>query len=70
MATQIWIYPALIAVLGQNRRPSFAEMRSFVRRARREAAAAGGSDVACRGKVRRLIEAALKAPSPQLMADE
>ncbi|WP_280117236.1 hypothetical protein [Sphingobium fuliginis] len=30
MATQIWIYPALIAVLGQNRRPSFAEMRSFV----------------------------------------
>lgn len=49
MATQTWIYPALIAVLGQNRRPSFAEMRNFVRRARREAAASG-SEAACRGR--------------------
>ncbi|KPH67005.1 MULTISPECIES: hypothetical protein [Novosphingobium] len=62
MATQTWIYPALIAVLGQNRRPSFAEMRNFVRRARREAAASG-SEAACRGKVRRLVEAALGAES-------
>ena len=60
IATQIWIYPALIAVLGQNRRPSFAEMRNFVRRARREAAA-GGSNAVCRRKVRRLVEVALRA---------
>ena len=70
MAGQIWIYPALIAVLGQNRRPSFAEMRNFVRRVRHEASGTSVPGAIRRRNVRHLITAALKASASQPIPGE
>jgi hypothetical protein len=62
MAQQIWSYPALIAVLGQQRRLSFGELRTFVKRVRHEAAGTGGPAVMHRCLVRRVVMAALTVP--------
>ena len=63
MMRRVWFYPALIAVLGQERRPSFAEMRNLVSRIRREVAPANSQRSAHRQVVRRLVMAALKSPA-------
>jgi hypothetical protein len=57
---RVWHYPALIAVLGQERKPNFAEMRHLVRRIRREVVAANSQQSARGRVVRRLVIAALK----------
>jgi hypothetical protein len=63
IVSRVWHYPALIAVLGQERKPSFAELRHLVRRIRREMVAAR-SQQRVRGQVvRRLVIAALKSPA-------
>lgn len=59
---QIWTYPALIAVLGQNRRPSFSEMRRLVIRVRLEVGSTDSPVAMRRQMVRDLVIAALKVP--------
>lgn len=70
MARQIWIYPALIAVLGQNRRPSFAEMRNLVSRLRREVSTTSAPGAIRRRNVRHLVTAALKVSASQPIPGE
>ena len=63
IVSRVWHYPALIAVLGQARKPNFGELRYLVRRTRREVVSAS-SDQRARGQVvRRLVIAALKSPA-------
>jgi hypothetical protein len=62
IAQRLWIYPALVSVLGQNRKPSFGEMRYFVRRIRREVIAANPQTNLHRQAVRRLVAVALQRP--------
>jgi|UPI00056CA260 hypothetical protein len=56
---RIWFYPALIAVLGQDRRPSFAEMRNLVKRVRLEMIEPVPRSALRRQHVRRLVKAVL-----------
>ncbi|TXH82435.1 MAG: hypothetical protein E6Q77_06270 [Rhizobium sp.] len=60
MAQQEWSYPALLAMLGQSRRPSFAELRYFVRRVRLELGAGDLTGRNHRLAVRRLVGAVMQ----------
>lgn len=63
IVSRVWHYPALIAALGQERKPNLAELRHLVRRIRREVLA-GSSQRGARGQVvRSLVIAALKSPT-------
>lgn len=59
-----WPYPALVAVVGQDRQPSFAEMRVLVRRVRLEVAGANFQPHAHKQMVRGLVMGTLKSSSP------
>jgi len=62
-AVSMWSYPALIAALGQNRPPSFGEMRQLVRRIRFEVIRVDPRANAHRWAVRRLVAAVLQRPA-------
>lgn len=60
---RVWSYPALVAALGQNRPPSFGEMRHLVRRIRLEVIRITPRTNAHRWAVRHLVAAVLKRPA-------
>lgn len=57
---RMWSYPALVAALGQNRPPSFGEMRQLVKRIRLEVVRIDSRTNTHRWSVRHLVEAVLK----------
>lgn len=54
-----WSYPALLAIIGRNQRPGLGELRSLVRRLRREAGLRPDDPVHRRQWVRRTVSALL-----------